>query len=328
MALNGYEKAAIFLTTVGEDAAAEILKNLNAEQIGKVSMHMARLKRIDKSNMKNVFKEVSEMAAGGGIHVGGEEYVKKVLSKGLKEEEATKILDMVSKESPLDSLKWVNPKTLANFLSTEHPQTVALILCLLEPIQAAEALALLPEPLKNDVVIRIATTESISEHAIAGIEGVLKDQLVDIGKAKGKKLDGNKTLAEILNNCDKGTENSIFEKLEEQNNELADAIRQLMFIFEDIVKVDDRGVQAILKEISTEELSLALKTASDALKEKIFKNMSQRAADILKEDMQTKGPVRVSDVEKAQQNIVKAARKLEREGKIIVAGRGKEELVV
>jgi len=156
---------------------------------------------------------------------------------------------------------------------------------------------------------------------------VLKGQL-EMGKNKGKKLGGTKTIAEILNQCDRSTEQAVIGKIEEQNNIMADSIRKLMFVFDDLVKVDDRGIQMILKETGTDELSLALKTASEALKEKIFKNMSQRAAQILKEDMQTKGPVKVSDVEKAQQNIVKVARKLETEGKIILAGRGGEELVV
>ncbi len=327
MPLSGHEKAAIFLGSVGEDIAAEILKNLDPKEIGKVSMHMARLKKINKAESDSVLKEVSKTITEGGIRIGGEEYIKKILSKGLGEEDATKILEMVSKESPLDSLKWIEPKTLSNFLMTEHPQTIALILCLLEPVQAAEVLSALPDTVKNDVAIRIATTERIPESAIEEIEEVLKGQL-DISKSKGRKIGGTKTIAEILNQCDRSAEEKIFEKIEEQNGELAESIRQLMFIFEDIVKVDDRGIQTILKETSTDDLSLALKTASDALKEKIFKNMSQRAGQLLKEDMETRGPVKVSDVERAQQNIVKVARKLEEEGKIVIAGKGKEELVV
>ncbi len=326
MALSGYEKAAIFLSSVGESVAAEILKGLDHKDIGKISMHMTRLKNINRANVENILKEVSEMLSRGGIH-NGQEYLKNILSKGLGEDGATKILEMVSKESPLDSLKWISPKILSNFLVTEHPQTIALILCLLEPGQASEALSALPDTIKGEVAMRIATTERISESALEEIEEVLKGQM-DIGKSKAKKLDGTKTIAEILNRCDRSIEEDIFKKIEEQNNVLAESIRQLMFVFDDIEKVDDKGIQMILKEVSTEDLSLALKTASDTLKEKIFKNMSQRAGQILKEDMETRGPVKVSDVESAQQNIVKVARKLEEEGKIIIAGRGKEELVV
>ncbi len=327
MPFSGYEKAAVLLSSIGEEAAAEILRGLDIKEVGKISTHMTRLKAINKADIEGVFKEVAERISRGEVHVGGREYVKKVLSKGLGEDGANKILELASKESTLDSLRWVESKTLSNFLVTEHPQTIALVLCLLEPVQAAEVLSGLPEALKGDVAMRIAATERIPANAIEELEDVLRGQL-DVNKGKGRKVGGIRTIAEILNQSDRSTEQMILEKIEGQNNVLADSIRQLMFVFEDIADVDDRGIQMILKEITTEDLSLALKTASDSLKEKIFKNMSQRAAQILKEDMVVRGPVKVSDVEKAQQNIVKVARKLEEEGKIVLAGRGGEELVV
>jgi len=327
MPLNGYEKAAIFLSALGEDTAAEVLKGLEVKEIGRISMHMTRLKTISRDTVDNVLREVSDSVTKGDLRVGGEEYVRKVLSKGLGEDGAHKIMEMASKEGPLEGLRWVDAKTLVNFLVTEHPQTIALIICLLEPVQAAEVLSALPETIKADVAMRIASTDRIPENAIEELKEVLKGQL-EMGKSKGKRMGGTKTIAEILNQCDRSTEQAVIGKIEEQNNILADSIRKLMFVFDDLVKVDDRGIQMILKETSAEELSLGLKTASEALKEKVFKNMSQRAALILKEDMQTKGPVKVSDVEKAQQNIVKVARKLETEGKIILAGRGGEEMIV
>lgn len=327
MPLSGYEKAAIFLRTVGEEAASEILKVLDVKDIGKITMQMRQLKMIKRTAVDEVVKEVSEFVSSGDIRTEGDEFVKKALSKGLGEDNASKILEMASKEGPLDSLRWVDPKTLSGFLATEHPQTIALVICLLEPAQASEVLSSLPDSIKIDVAKRIAMTESIPEIAIEEIKDVLKGQL-EAGRSKGKKLGGAKTIADILNNCDRTTEQMVLEKIEEGDTALADSIRQLMFIFDDLVKVDDKGIQMILKEINTEDLAIALKTASEALKEKIFKNMSQRAAEILKEEMQTKGPVRVSDVEKAQQSIVKIARKLDAEGKIILAGKGGEELVV
>jgi flagellar motor switch protein FliG len=244
----------------------------------------------------------------------------------VSEEGATKILDGLA-ESPLDTLKSVDPKTLLNILVGEHPQTIALILCLLEPVQAARVLTLLPDELMADVSIRIANIERIPESAIEEINEVLKGQL-NVGKGKGKKLGGIRTMADILNQCNKNNEQIILEKILEQDNTLAESIKQSMFTFEDLLKIDDRGIQAILKEISTEDLAIALKTTSEVLREKIFKNMSQRAAQILKEEMQTKGPVRVSDVEKAQQTILNITKQLETEGKIILAGRGGEELIV
>lgn len=327
MPLNGHEKAAIFLSSLGEDAAAEIIKGLDVKDIGKITMHMTRLKRVERSSLDDVFKEVSERVTQGDLHVGGEEFMKKALAKGLGEDGANKIMEMASKEGPLDALKWVDPKVLVNFLVTEHPQTIALIICLLEPTQAAEVLAALPDTVKADVAMRIAQTERIPEHAIEELKDVLKGQL-EMGKTKGKKLGGSRTVADILNQCDRSTEQKVLQGIEGMNSGVADSIRQLMFVFDDLVKVDDRGIQLILKEVTQEDLALALKSTSESLKEKMFKNMSQRASTILKEDMQNRGPVKVSDVEKSQQNIVKIARRLETEGKIILAGRGGEELVI
>lgn len=328
MPLRGYEKAAIFLSAIGEEAAADVLKGLDVKEIGKITAHMARIKRIDRSALEQVIKEATDaLMRGDVVAVGGAEFVKKALSRGLGEDGAAKILDLASKEGPIESLKWVDTKTLVNFLVSEHPQTIALIICLLEPHQAADVLAALPEALKSDVAMRIATLDRIPEHAIEEIRDVIKNQL-DVNTAKGAKLGGAKTLASILNQCDRSTEQIVLGKMEEQNSAIADSVRQFMFVFDDLIKVDDRGIQMILKEVSAEDLALALKTASEALKEKIFKNMSQRAAQILKEDMQARGPVKVSDVGKAQQNIVKVARRLEQEGKVILAGRAGEEMVV
>ncbi len=324
--LDGYEKTAIFLNLVGEDAAAEILKGLDVKEIGKITMHMTRLKSVSMETVDELLKEITSTTAGNSFNFGGEEYIKRVLTRGLGEEGASKILEIAAKESPLEELRWVDSKTLVSFLSSEHPQTIALIMCLLEPMQAAEILSALPEHIKSEVVIRMATTNRISDTALEEIKEVLKGQL-DLSKGKGKKLGGIKSVAEILNLCDKSTEKAVIEKIEEQNMDLADSIKQLMFVFEDIVTIDNRGIQMILKEISTEDLSIALKTASEELKTKIFSNMSQRAAVILKEEMQARGPVRVSDVEKAQMNIVNIVRKLESEGKVIIAKKGGEELV-
>jgi len=328
MALNGFEKAAIFLSAVGEETASQILKGLDPQDIGKITSFMARTKRSDRTKVEIVFKETMEKVTNGDIMKGGgEDYVKKILTKGLGNESAEKILEMVSKESPLDSLKWVNPKTLSSFLVVEHPQTIALILCLLEPEQAAAVIEALPENVKADVSMRVATTERIPDSALEEIEEVLKVSL-DMGKGShSKTFQGTKVLAEILNHCERSTEQKILEKIDGHNTAMADSIRELMLVFDDLDKVDDRGIQLVLKEISTEDLTLALKTASDTLKQKIFKNMSQRAVQILKEEMEARGPVKVSDVEKAQQNIVKIARKLDEDGKIAIAGRGKEEFV-
>lgn len=327
MPIDGYEKAAIFLMSIGEESASEIVKSLNVKDIGRLTMHMTRLTSVAKTAVDEVLREATGIVSGGSTYFGGEEFVKKVLSKGLGEEGASKIMEMASKEGPLDSLRWVDPRTLSNFLLSEHPQTAALVMSLLEPAQAAEVLSFLPEEMRADISMRIATTEMIPESAIAELKEILKGQL-DVGRGKGKKLGGTKKIAEILNFCERSTEQSVLGRIEEERSEIADSIRKYMFVFDDLVQVDDRGVQMLLKEITTEELILALKTASEALKEKIFRNMSQRAVEILKEELAAKGPVRLSDVEKAQQNIVKVARKLEAEGKVVIKGRGGDEVVV
>lgn len=324
--LDGYEKTAVFLNLVGEEAAAEILKDLEVKEIGRITMQMSKLKTVSAEVVEDLIREVSSNTLAGNLNMGGEDFIKRVLFKGLGEDGATKILEIASKESPLEDLKWVDTKTLVSFLSAEHPQTIALIMCLLEPIQAADILSGLPEHLKSEIVIRMATTGRISDSALEEIKEVLKGQL-DLSKGKGKKLGGIKTVAEILNLCEKNTEKTVFEKIDEQNIDLGDSIRQLMFVFEDISTIDNRGIQMILKEVSTEELCIALKTTSEELKAKIFGNMSQRAAVILKEEMQARGPVRLSDVEKAQMNIVNIVRKLETEGKVVIAKKGGEELV-
>jgi flagellar motor switch protein FliG len=326
--MDGYEKAAIFLSTVGEDLAAQILRDLDPEDISKISAYMAKTKKKDPEKLQTVLTETMEMVTAGEINIAGEDYIKKVLAKGLGNEDAEKILEMVSKASPLESLKGVSPKALANFLVTEHPQTIALILCLLDPEQAASVIEKLPEHLRADVAMRVACTERIPDNALEEIEEVLKVQLNVNGHQDEEGFEGNKVIAEILNQCDRATEQAILEKIEAQDAELAESIRELMLVFDDLQNIDDRGIQLILKELSNEDLALALKSAPEALKEKIFRNMSQRAVKILQEEMETMGPVKVSDVEAAQQNIVKVARKLDEEGKIIIAGRGGEELIV
>ena len=326
--MNGYEKSAILLSLVGEEAAAEVLKNLDMQEVGKITTQMSRLKSIRKEMMDVVLKEVTGIISQDDVQfVSGNEYIKKVLNKGFGADSASKVLDRALKDAPLDSLRWVDPWTLANFLMGEHPQTVAFILCLLEPIRAAEILAFFNETLRADVAMRIATTERIPETAIEEIRSALDGQL-ELGAGSGIKFGGMKTIAEILNRSDRSMEAAMFKKIEEQDKPLAESIRELMFVFDDLTELDDRSMQMVLKEVSTDELALALKTAAEELRTKIFKNMSQRAGEILKDEIATKGPVKVTDVEKAQQKIVGVARKLEAEGKIVIGGRGGEEIVV
>jgi flagellar motor switch protein FliG len=238
------------------------------------------------------------------------------------------IIETDSKESPLDSLKWVDARTLSRFLETEHPQTVAFIICLLETQQAAEILELLPEEMRSDVTIRIAETTQIPESAIEVIETVLTSQLNLTNAGERQSFEGTKAIAEILKHCDRKIEQNILENVESCNTELASSIKELILTFKDIEKIDDRGMDLLLKSINTEELSIALRTASDNIQDKFMSNMSEKAAKILKEKMELTGPVKLSEVEKAQQSIVGAIKKLDEEGRIIIAGRSKERIVL
>ncbi len=325
--LKGHEKAAVLLSYVGEHVASSILKMLDRECIERITSVMTEVKTMKKEEIKQVLEEVKKRIKEETLSIGGKEYIKKVLHMGLGEEDAERVLESASRASPLEKLNDINGKLLVNFLSGEHPQTIAFILALLDVKKSAEVLSLLPDNLKGDVALRIANLDRIPEEALKEIEEVLKHQL-NITESSSKKVEGVKAAADILNNVTKETEQLILELIEEHEPSMAESIRSLMFVFDDLVRIDDRGIQTILKEVSTNDLALALKTAPEELKEKIFKNMSQRAAQILKEEMETMGPVRVSDVEAAQQNIVKIARRLEEEGKIIITGSEEEELVV
>ena len=327
--LGGQEKSAILISLIGENAAVEVLKNLDIQEVSKLTTQMNRIKVIQKEAADAVLKEVLAIICNDEVQlVAGDQYIKNILKKGLSEEDASRVIERAAKDDPVDALREIAPWALANILMGEHPQTIAFILCLLEPINAAEILSLLNPELRTNVAMRIAVTERIPETAIEEIRGVFDSQAgLNVGKS-GIKVGGKKAIAEILNHSDRSTEESVFSGLEEKDKALAESIRELMFVFDDIITIDDRSIQLILKEVGTDDLSLALKTASDELKAKIFKNMSQRASEILKEEISTKGPVKVSDVEKAQLKILGVTRKLEQEGKIVIGRAGSESVVV
>ncbi|MCL2102989.1 MAG: flagellar motor switch protein FliG [Syntrophorhabdaceae bacterium] len=325
--LSGQEKSAIMISLIGEEAAAEVLKNLDMHDVGKITAQMSRMKTIQKETADVVLREIIAIIFNEDVQLlAGEEYIKNVLMRGFSAEDASKVMERASKDDPLDALREIAPWALANILMGEHPQTIAFILCLLEPVNAAEVLSMLNEELRTNVAMRIAVTERIPETAIEEIRDVFDSRMMGMGKS-GIKVGGMKAIAEILNHSDRTTEESVFTRLEEKDKTLAESIRELMFVFDDIITIDDRSIQLILKEVGTDDLSMALKTAPDELKTKIFKNMSQRAAEILKEEIATKGPVKVSDVEKAQLKVLGVTRKLEQEGKIVI-GRGAADAVV
>jgi len=330
--LTGLKKAAVLLLSLEQSIAAEILKNLDVVQIEEISREIAALGPVSQATRDEVVNEFYQLAlARTYADEGGWEYAKSLLSKSLPEGDAKKIIDQVNQtiqSAPFAFLQKAESENLLTFIQDEHPQTIALILAHLKPTKASEILVGLPTQKQVEVVKRIANMEQTNPEVIKEVERGLEHRLAAMITQTFEKAGGVDTVAEMLNLADRSTEKSIMEGLEAEDPDLVEQIRRLMFVFEDIMMVNDKGIQAMLKEVDNEDLALALKTASQELKDKIFKNMSERAAQLIKEDMEYMGPVRVSDVEAAQQKIVDVVRRLEESGEIIISGRGGEKDLV
>lgn len=330
--LNGLRKSAILLISLDQQIAGDILKHLDESQIEEISREIAALGPIQQAQRDEVVNEFYQLAlARTYADEGGWEYAKALLSKSLPEEKAKKIIDTVSQTiqaAPFSFLQKAEADSLLTFIQDEHPQTIALILAHLKPTQASEVLVGLPAQKQVEVVKRIANMEQTNPEVIKEVERGLEHRLSAMITQTFEKAGGVENVAEMLNLADRATEKGIMEGLEAEDPDLVEQIRRLMFVFEDIMMVNDKGIQSMLKEVDNEDLSLALKTASQDLKDKIFKNMSERAAQLIKEDMEYMGPVRVSDVEAAQQKIVDVVRRLEESGEIIISGRGGEKDLV
>jgi len=330
---KGPVKAAVFLLAMGEEFSSEVFKYLKENEIRQVSGLMAQIQHIPGEAVQGILKEVREKMAlvQGEVSVPVEEFLKKVLFSSMSQDQAEKIYEDIIRQlhpSTFKKLSHLEPKVIVNFLRNEHPQTVAVILAHLEPLLAAEILEELPENLRPEVMLRIAHLEKISPDIVAEIDRVLEEELFAVEMSAATKVGGAEKVAEILNNVDRTLEETLLEKIEAGSESLAEEIRKLMFKFEDLFGVDDAAIIHILKEISTEELKLALKAASEELKEKFFGNMSERASQMLREDLEVMGPVRLKEVEQAQQAILKVAKRLESEGKIVLGAKGGEEILV
>lgn len=322
--LSGQQKAAILLRAIGEDAAAQVLKVLDPKDIRKLGTYMTETANITAEDEAEVLAEFEKLSASGGVHFEGKEYIKNVLVKALGSEKASRVLESLSSTTypGLDALKWLDARTVTTLLQSEHPQTVAVVLANVEPDLAGQILAQLPETMRNDVALRLATTQEVRPEVLQELSDSLQESLTTSAGARTMSVGGVELMADILTRVDKTTEGGIMSKITERDQALADSIRALMFVFDDLVELDNRGMQELMKEISKEDLPVALRGASPEVSDKFFKNMSSRAAEMLKEDMETRGPVKVSDVEKAQQNILAVCRKLEEEGRIVIAGGG------
>jgi flagellar motor switch protein FliG len=329
--MEGKKKAAIFLMVMGENFTAQVFRHLDDREIKVLGEEMAAIKKIDSKTISSVMDEFSREMGDGSMGLSGKDFLQKTMPKAFDTKKADELLgDLLSKgsEKSFEKLSNYNPMILANLLMTEHPQTIALILVNMKHQTAAEIIKALPEHLQGEVIIRIADLDDVPSEIIEEIHDVVDEMISDMGNETHANQGGIEIAAEILNNLDNQTENNIFDKIESVREELADEIRQKMFVFADLVALDDRSIRALLKEISNDELILALKTSSEELTQKIFNNISQRAAEMMKEDMEVMGPVKLKDVEQAQLNIVKAARRLEEEGKIVLGSKGGDEVLV
>jgi flagellar motor switch protein FliG len=325
----GAHKSAILLMTLGTSEAAEVMKFLEPKEVQKISSAMVTLKNLTREDISNVFDEFHTVAAEKTtIGMDSDEYIRDMLTKALGDDKASGLIDRIlhnSDTSGLESLKWMDPSSVADLISGEHPQIIATIMVHLEPEQAAGVMALLPERVRNDVMLRIATLDSVQPTALQELNDVLVKLLA--GNAVGKKSirGGIKTAAEILNYM--GNQEAVLESVRSHDADLAQKMMDEMFVFEDLLEVEDRSIQLILREVQSESLIIALKGASEELREKIFKNMSQRAAEMLREDLEAKGPVKLSEVESEQKEILKIVRRLADEGQVVIGGKGEEEYV-
>lgn len=329
--LAGPHKTAILLLAMGEKFTADVFKRLERSEIAMISKAMVEMETIPKEQVEEVLREFHhQLLVNAEMLMGGPEQVKKLLMKNLDSETAKYILDLLDLDSgpaPFRELENVSPRILSQILRNEHPQTLALILGHLHPEQAAELLQQLPAGVRPEILMRLARLEAVAEEMLMEVDKVLQSQLIAMGGKEGKKVGGVQAVAEILNAVDRATEEEVLSEIEEESSQMAEDIRNLMFVFEDIKALDDRSIRELLKEVSNEDLTKALKGGTEDLQEKFFKNLSERASAMIREDLEIMGPVRLSEVESAQQNIVKIVRRLEAEGRIMI-GRGGGDVFV
>ena len=327
---TGPQKAAILLLAFGEEISAEIFKQMNEFEIKRVGSAMSRLGRVDGETIDEVMEEFYHVLQSNKKYFfGGNEFTKKLLESAFRDGQANSYIEDLALETAatLESLELIDAKMLSNILRNEHPQTIALVLAHLEPMKFGETLKLLPDSLHTELILRISRLEAVSPELIDEIDDVLRGEVQRMGNVTQQQIGGVTPIVEMLNMMDKATEETILDRLEERDPDLTEEIRKKMFTFEDLIKIDDRGIQGIMREVKMDQLKLAMKTSSEGVKELLFKNMSQRAAESLREEMANAGPAKLTDVETAQQGIVQIARRLADEGKIVIATSGENALV-
>lgn len=330
--LTGKEKAAILLISLGPDVSSDIFKHLDDEEVEKLTLEIANQNKISPEVKQKVQEEFIQLQkANDYINSGGINYAKKILEKSFGKDKTKNIINRLTatlQVRPFDSIRKSDPTQLLNFIQGEHPQTIALVLSYIGPAKASQVLSSLSPEVQSEVAKRIATMDRTSPEIIKEVESVLEKKLSSVAANEYASAGGVESIVDVLNQVDRGTEKNILDKLEEDDPELVEEIKKRMFVFEDVVLLSDRAVQLVLRQVETHDLALALKTASDEVEDVITSNMSQRAAEMLEEDMEFMGPVRIREVEDAQQRIVNVIRELEESGEIVIARGGESEVVV
>ncbi|HHI77179.1 MAG TPA: flagellar motor switch protein FliG [Gammaproteobacteria bacterium] len=330
--LSGLERSALLMLGLGENHAAEVLKYMEPKEVQEIGLAMATLSNITNSQMELVMRDfVDAIGEQTSLGMGSDEYIRNMLTKALGSDKASGVIDRIllgRNSKGLEQLKWMDAKAIAELIRYEHPQIIAIVMSFLDPDQAAGVLAEFHDPrVRNDVIMRIATLEGIQPNALQELDEILERQLEGNTNIKSSALGGVKKAADILNFVDGSIEAEIIEGIQKADEDLAQEIQDNMFVFENLIDLDDRGMQTLLREVSTDQLLLALRGAPDPLKEKIFKNMSSRAAEMLKDDLEAAPPVKVSDVEAAQKEILSIARKLADAGDIMLGGGGGDDFI-
>lgn len=329
--VSGAERAAILLMSLGEADAAAVLKLMGPKEVQKIGTVMATLKNVSKQQVGEVLDDfVTTVEEQTALGIGNEEYIRKVLVSALGEDKAGGLIDRIlmgHSSKGLEALKWMDPRAVAEIIRLEHPQIIAIVLAYLDPDHAAEVLQFLPERVRPDILMRIASLDGIQPQALQELDEIMERQFQGNTNVKSSSVGGLKSAAEILNYMESSMESSLMESIKETDAQLGDKIQDLMFVFDNLADVDDRGIQSLLREISSDTLITALKGADEAVKEKIFANMSKRASEMLRDDLEAKGPVRLSEVEAAQKEILAVARRMADAGEIVLGGKGTEQYV-
>jgi flagellar motor switch protein FliG len=326
---NGTDRAAILLLSLGEQEAAEVMKHMGAKDVQRIGAAMTQLQNISRQDVSAILGDFTQTVENQtSLGVGVDDYLRKVLIGALGEDKASGVIDRIlfgRSSKGLEALKWMDARAVSELIRQEHPQIISIVLAYLDADQSAEILSQFPEWLRADVIMRIATLDGIQPHALHELDEVIEKQFAGkTGALKTSVIGGLKTASNILNFMDASQENSLIEHIKKVDDALGVKIQDLMFVFADVIEIDDRGMQELLRAVPGEKLLLAMKGADDGLKEKIFRNMSQRAAEMLKDDLESKGPVRLSEVEGAQKEILAIVRKMSEAGTIQLGGKGEE----